>query len=114
MSLGLNAETCDKIVRYRSGADNKDGTGDDQNFKSLTTITSILDKLGDAPIDVSQKAVIDGLIAAGDVALYSTVFSARIVAHLEKNNASVELDAVIDRKGKVKLARSSGVLWPAR
>ncbi len=114
MSLGLSADTSDKIVRYRSGADSQDGTNDDQNFKNLTAITAELNNLGGTPMDASQKAIIDGLIAAGDVALYSSVFSAKIVAHLERNNASVELHAVMDRKGKVKMARSSGVLWPAR
>ncbi len=113
-SLGFSSETCDKFMRYRSGADGKEGTADDSFFQDLPTIMAKLDTAGGTPVDISQKAILDGLIAAGEVALYSSVFSARIVAHLEKNNASVELDAVIDRKGKVKLARSSGVLWPAR
>jgi general secretion pathway protein K len=114
LSLGLSSELCDKIVRYRSGPDGKDGTGDDQYFQNLPTLIDDLDKSGGTPTDLTQRTILDGLSAAGDVALYSSVFSARIVAHLERNNASVELDAVIDRKGKVKLARSSGVLWPAR
>jgi general secretion pathway protein K len=114
LSLGLSPEFCDKIVRYRSGPDGRDGTGDDQYFQNLPAIVDDLDKSGGTPTDLTQKAILDGLSAAGDVALYSSVFSARIVARLEKNNASVELDAVMDRKGKVKLARSSGVLWPAR
>ncbi len=114
LSLGLSADLCDKIVRYRSGPDGRDGTGDDQYFQNLPTLIDELDKSGGTPTDLTQRSILDGLSTAGDVALYSSVFSARIVAHLEKNNASVELDTVMDRKGQVKLARSSGVLWPAR
>ncbi len=114
LALGFDAKTAEDIARYLKGDDGLRGTGDDRFFSSLATVAEDMDKKAGTPLDGTQKSILDGLISGGSVGLNSAFFSAHITATLDKNKVSVVLDAVIDRKGKVKLARSSGVLWPAR
>lgn len=113
-AIGFDAAAVDKIARYRSGPDGKDGTNDDQIFLKATSVSDDLDKKGGTPLDNSQKSILDGMVASGDMGVISTFFSAHITAVHNLSHASVELDAVIDRKGIVKLARSSRVQWPLR
>jgi general secretion pathway protein K len=97
-SLGLSGQGLDAFLYYRAGEDNRDGTGDDRRLISINSIHSELDDyLPQADIGRFTR-----LASKGVVGVASEAFSASIEAWTEEPVSRVHVDAVIDRKGRIK------------
>lgn len=113
-ALGFSETAVDLIARYRSGDDGSEGTPDDRFFSSPEGMAnSIKTSLGDG-LDQSQVVVLSGLVTEGRIDTKSTVFSVTSRGVYEKNGASVDAEAVFDRKGQTLYQRAGEVQWPAR
>jgi type II secretory pathway component PulK len=106
-ALGFSTTGVETIARYRAGKDAIDGTSDDNFFTSVKGILADLNNKGETPLDVAQAAVLDSLLTASRLDVSSTFFSVKSHAVLTKNNASLDIDAVIDRRGNVYYCRAS-------
>jgi general secretion pathway protein K len=113
-ALGFSPLGVETIAAHRAGDDKEDGTSDDRFFTSPGAVASDIAALGATQLDSSQTVVLDGLAASGQIGVASTAFSVRSVGTLERNGASVEVEAVFDRKGQVLYHRTGGIRWPAR
>ena len=101
-ALGFSPLGSGTIKRYLAGPDQKEGTSDDNFFLNVLTLAADLDTKGGTPLGNDQKAVLNGLIAASRIGVVSTLFTVRVHAVLEKNGASMDLDAVVDRGGNIR------------
>jgi hypothetical protein len=108
-ALGFSPEAVEIIARYRAGVDGADGTADDNFFSSTGVILTDLSTKGETPLDASQEVVLGSLLASSRLSVSSTVFSVLSRAVLAKNGASVEAEAVIDRKGRIHHCRMGEV-----
>jgi hypothetical protein len=111
VALGLPDRTADKLVTYRLGPDGKPGTPDDTGFTQTQGIVETLDKA--YSLDGEERARLADLILAEKVTTVSSYFSAKSVAKVP-NGASLEIEAVFDRSGKIHTVRTSGVKWPSK
>ncbi len=112
LALGVNEPLANKIMNYRKGADREDHTGDDRFFKESGNIANELNSV-DA-LDQPEKALLENLVSMGKLGVLSSQFMVKCRGVLNKNGATVESEAVIDRKGKVFYVRESNVQWPAK
>ena len=108
-ALGFSPVGVETIVRYRAGTDEIDGTPDDNFFLDTSVILKDLDQKGKTPLDSSQEVMLASLLTASRLNVVSSVFSVISHAVFEKNNASLDVEAVIDRAGNVRDWRSLGV-----
>lgn len=106
MALGFSASGTDTIVHYRAGKDGIDGTNDDDFFTSTGVILTDLEKKGQTPLTGDQEGVLNGLLVSSRLGVSSTVFSVTSHAELSNNNASLDIEAVIDRLGNVRACRT--------
>ena len=113
MALGLEAMTVDKILAHRAGADRLEGTQDDLDFSQTPSITADLDKTI-PPLALNEIAKLTNLIAAGKIKVSSSHFTVHSRATLNNGSATMDVEAVIDRTGKVYFSRSSGVQWRSK
>ena len=107
--LGFSPEGAELIARYRSGADGIEGNSDDNFFSDASAILTDLATKGDSPLDDTQEVVLGGLLEASRVGVASTAFSVVSHAVLAKNQASMDIEAVIDRQGRIRYSRASEV-----
>ncbi len=108
-ALGFNPTAAQTIARYRAGVDGIDGTSDDNFFTNTGAILTDLETKGKTPLDGTQAAVLSSLLNSSRLGVSSSVFSVTGRAVLSKNNASLDVEAVIDRAGNVRYCRASGV-----
>ena len=108
-ALGFSPAGVETLVKYRAGADGKDGTGDDAFFSSVDGIQNDLTRSGGTVLDSGQEALLAGLSAASRIGVNSSVFSVRSLGVLERNGASVEVEAMFNRQGKVFYQRVKDV-----
>lgn len=111
-ALGLAERTVDKILAYRAGTDGKPGTADDAVFGTAGAIVGQLDRAV-PPLDNEERVLISGLVEKETLGTVSSYFSAHSQG-VALSGATLDIDAVFDRSGKVCSVRSSGVKWPAR
>jgi general secretion pathway protein K len=111
-ALGLDRRTVEKIIAYRAGADQKDGTGDDVVFPQAQAIVQMLDRAV-PPLDAGERAAVSNLILGEKLGTISSYFSAKSRGKAA-GPAWMEIEAVMDRAGKVHYSRSSGVQWPSK
>jgi general secretion pathway protein K len=113
-ALGFSPKAVDIIASYRAGADGVDGTADDRFFSSVNGIQSALAGSGGTVLDPGQEALLSGLVMASRVGVSSSVFSVRSLGVLEKNGASMEVEAYFNRRNKVFYQRAKDIRWPAQ
>ena len=112
LALGIQEQLVDRIINYRRGEDREERTADDHYFAQATTIGTELnnvDKLTDA-----DMAALNNLISSSQLGTSSTHFMVKSRGVLSKNGAYVEMESVIDRKGKVFYLRTSNIQWPSK
>jgi len=109
-AIGLSRGVVDKIIHFRSGPDAKPGTGDDGIFAQIENVTAVLNKAV-PPLDANEKVEIENMISKGKLTTSSVYFRIHSVGVLDKNKASMEIEAVVDHTGKIVSSRSCGVQW---
>jgi len=107
LALGLDEKTVDKIVMFRSGADEIEGTSDDNIFPQAGAIVTILDRVI-PPLTVPQSAAVQALVDADKLGAFSTCFMIKSRA-TAAGAAYLDIETVVDRQGKVYYSKSSGV-----
>lgn len=112
LALGLGEGLVTKIFSYRAGLDGEMLTADDRYFASVSSIISDLQTI--AIISLPEEAAIDTLVSFEKLSTASNYYQVRSKGVLTKNGASLLIEAVIDRDGKVYFSRMSGVQWPPR
>jgi general secretion pathway protein K len=110
-ALGCEGNVADKINRFRAGKDLKLGTSDDGFFTDTQTIITVLEV--EYPLNELEKNSLTNVILGDKLAVSSTHFTAYSKG-TGPSGATIQVDAVIDRNGKVLISRSSGVQWPSK
>ena len=108
-ALGFSGEGVETITRYRAGSDGVEGTSDDKFFTNTGTILTDLATKGDKPLDTTQEVVLESLLTASRLGVSSTAFGVLSHAVLAKNGASLDVEAVVDRQGRILYSRASEV-----
>lgn len=112
MAVGMSETLADRVLTYRRGDDGEDATADDMYFE---TPARIIDDVGQVQkLDAADENTVRDLVDKGKIDTRSSFFTARSKAVLTLNGATMEVEAVMDRKGKVYYARFSGIQWPSR
>ena len=112
LALGLEERTVDKIVNYRLGDDSEDRTGDDRVFTDAPAIMAQLNKV--TTIDAAELTALETLVSAGKLGTVSTHFMVQSQGVLNKNGAALNMESVIDRKGKIYYLKVSKIQWPSK
>jgi type II secretory pathway component PulK len=110
MALGLSETTVGKILGHLAGPDKIFGTPDDIAFLDSTSILTDMDK-DVLPLDAGERTALGNLISVGKIGVVSSFFTARVDARIDKGGVVMEMEAVMDRQGKIFCLRSSGVQW---
>ncbi len=110
LALGLGETAVGKILDHLAGPDKVPGTSDDAVFTQPATILTEMDR-DKPPLDIVERTTLGNLISAGKIGVVSSFFTARAAAQIDKGGAVMEMEAVMDRKGKICYFRSSGVQW---
>lgn len=76
------------------------------------TITGVLNKV--LAIDAAESTAIDNLISMKKLGTLSTHFMVQSTGVLNKNGATLQMESVIDRKGKITYLRTSKIQWPSK
>jgi hypothetical protein len=111
-ALGLDERTVSKILDYRFGEDKEERNSDDRVFTDGNAIPAQLNRV--TTIDVAEKAALETLVANNKLGTISTHFRVQSRAVLEKSGAFLDMESVIDRKGKIYYLKTSKVQWPSR
>jgi hypothetical protein len=112
LALGLPERTVDKIMVFRAGTDGEIGTDDDAAFGQVQVIAQFLEA-AKLPLDGEERAAVSNLADTEKLTVVSGFFSVHSQG-IAPAGATLELDAVFDRAGKVYSVRSSGVKWPSK
>lgn len=105
MALGLEEQLADKIITYRKGTDREEPSADDRAF---TDPGSIVTALAKEQLSGADQAVLNDLAAKGLLSVLSSVFHIHSAGALPGKKMALEIDTVVDRKGKI-LFWSAGI-----
>ncbi len=111
IALGIEERIVDKILIFRKGGDEEEGTSDDGYFAQVTTVVSILATL--YSLNEADQAALEALISNGALGTTSTYFSALCQAKLERNGSRLNMEATMDSEGKIISMRPGPIEWPA-
>ena len=112
LALGLEDRLVEKLLNYRRGEDREDRTVDDRGFSQSSSIATELAK--STAIDAAETAALEALISTGKLGTFSTQFFVHSHGILTMNGAYLDMESVIDRKGKIYYLRTSKVQWPSQ
>ncbi len=100
VALGIFHDLCDKIVTYRKGRDQLEGTADDQVFDDLSSVAQLLANA--SYLNDNERSNLDAVIQSGVLSVKSQSFSAQVLAQLKHKAQSLRIAVVFDDKGVVK------------
>lgn len=112
VASGLAPSTADKVLVYRGGPDGIPGNGDDRVFQDAGTAASELDRMS-PPLDAAERISLENLVSEGRLGTASEHFRVDCRAR-DRWGATLELEAVIDRKGKTYSWILSDAQWTSR
>lgn len=112
LALGLEERLVEKLLNYRRGEDREDRTADDRAFSQSSVIATELSKV--TAIDGAETAALGALISDGKIGTVSSQFFVHSHGVLRKNGMSLDMEAVVDRKGKLYYLRTSKIQWPSK
>ena len=99
VSLGLDARLVNDILTYRKGADQLEGTVDDNVF---TSTSELVTKLKDTKLlNQIDEAKLSSLIDQGYFAVKSDNYMIKSLAELNNKRSQVEIIAVVSRSGQI-------------
>lgn len=94
----------DKVLTYRKGKDQEEGTADDQYFSSAAGMIATFKGAG--TLNGVDEAALENLVSTGKFATISSFFTVKSKALLA-NGGSMAIEAVLDRTGKVYFLRTT-------
>lgn len=100
LSLGCEPVICDKMLAFRRGRDQKEGTEDDEQYKDVSTVSLVLASSG--YLYDNELNGVDTFIQSGLLAVKSENFSVQAVAALEHSKQRLNVRAIFDEKGTIK------------
>lgn len=100
VALGIPPDLCEKIVTYRNGRDQLEGTADDQSFDDLSSVSQLLANA--SYLNDNERSNLDAAIQSGVLSVKSQFFTAQVLAQLKHKAQSLQITAVFDDKGIVK------------
>lgn len=100
MALGFSSNLCDKIVAYRNGRDQLEGTEDDKAFDDLSSVAQSLANAN--YLNDNDRSNLDAVIRSGVLTVKSQYFTAQVFARLKHKTQSLRVVAVFDEKGVIK------------
>ena len=100
VALGLSPDICDKILTYREGRDQLQGTADDQVFDDLSLVAQLL--ANGSYLNDNERSDLNKVIQSGVFSVKSRFFTAQVLARLKHKAQSLWILAVFDDKGIVK------------
>ena len=95
ISLGINSFLTSKIRSFRAGADEKEGTFDDNIFTGPSSIVSQLSQI--VPVDAGEVAILSNLMSSGALCTASSAFRITSIDQLRKTSYIFEVVCVYDR-----------------
>ncbi|MBN2119666.1 MAG: general secretion pathway protein GspK [Candidatus Omnitrophica bacterium] len=98
LALGIDDLLADKIIDYRSGEDEIQGTSDDNVFTGPGNIVAGLSQFTD--LASSEVALLSNIVSAGLLGTSSYNFTVRSTASIP-GGLSKEIIAVVDRTGQI-------------
>ena len=103
-ALGLSPELAGRVMEYRRGPDNKEGTEDDRIFQSADSITAALSAA--MSFSSEEYAQISNAVGLGIVGVQATAFRIHSIGRLIKDGKVVEsgedsVTCVVNRKGQI-------------
>ena len=99
-ALGLLPSLCDRIIGYRAGRDQVEGTSDDLAFDNLSTVAQLL--ANGSYLNDNDRSNFEAVAQTGVLTLKSRFFSAQVIARLEYKTQSLKISMVFDEKGVIK------------
>ncbi|MBI4430410.1 MAG: general secretion pathway protein GspK [Candidatus Omnitrophica bacterium] len=99
LSLGLDESLVKKILDFRKGEDRKEGTADDPYAAQTDGITATLSSA--IGLDGGEVASLSNLVAQGRLGVASTYFKIRSRGELKERGQAIDIEAIVDRNGKV-------------
>ena len=100
VALGFPPVLCDKIVAFRNGRDELEGTEDDQSFEDLSSVVQLL--ANRSYLDNNAKAALGNVIQSGMLTVKSQNFTAQVLARLKYKSQFFRITAVFNEKGVIK------------
>ena len=100
LAVGFSPALCDKIMAFRNGRDELEGTSDDQLFDDLSSVVQSL--ANGSYLDDNTKAQLRTVIQSGVLTVKSQHFTAQVVARLKYKAQSFRVTAVFSDKGVIK------------
>ncbi len=98
-ALSRDQYLADKIIKYRAGPDQDEGTSDDRFFGDVNTI--FLELNGVILLNLQEQAEIEKMVTENKLTTISKYFSVRCRGTLNKNGSFMDSNAVIDTDGRV-------------
>lgn len=98
MALGIEEQLADKILKYRRGPDGKEPSVDDEVFMQAS---SVFDTLINQQPSGADQAVLNNLAEQNLIGVASNAFHIHSVGELPGKKEALEIDAVVERKGKI-------------
>lgn len=111
LAMGMSEILTGKILDYRAGPDKLPQTEDDLHFTAPENIFQELSRF--IAVDAAEEAVLNNLVSAGQLGTSSAYFTAHSRGTLKKTGGFVDIQAVMDRNGKIYKYRSSRIQWPS-
>ena len=100
VAIGIPPALCDKIVAFRNGRDEVEGTADDRFFEDLS---SVVQSLANASyLDDNTKSELEAVIRSGVLTVKSDNFTAQVFARLKHKTQAFRVLAVFNDKGVIK------------
>ena len=109
LALGLKESLVDKVLKFRQGEDAEERTSDDRTFMDPNTVGAALGAIME--ISVPETVAIGNLISVNKLGTVSTHFRVQSHAVLNKNGAALDMESVIDLKGKIYYLWTSKIQW---
>jgi len=110
VAMGLDSAICDKIVAFREGRDQREGTEDDLAFEDLSSVPQVLANSG--YLDDNETHSLEAAIQSGVFTVKSENFSARVLARMKYKKQALRVSAVFDDKGVIKHWEEEFVVLP--
>ena len=100
LSLGLSDSLVSKIVTFRKGRDEIEGTADDGVFREAFEITGTLQSFG--YLDSAEVEMMNQFSQSGQIGVSSETFTVQSAARLQRGQESLNVFAIVNKTGEIK------------
>ena len=100
LSMGLGDSLVSKIMAFRKGRDQAEGTADDSVFGNAGEITETLQSFG--YLDASEVEMMNSFSQSGKLGVSSETFTVQSLARLQRRSESLRVLAVVNKVGEIR------------